>query len=62
MDVYEHRGNIILTDYRIKVIVRPNEEITVSRQKKIVANHISASKVLDPVEFDNPQYKPIKKK
>ena len=52
----------ILTDYNIKVVVKANDTIMINKQRKIVANHISASKIIDPSEFDNPEYKEIVKK
>ncbi len=61
MDVFEHSGALVFTDYNIKVVIEPNREIKINRLKKIVANHLSASKVIDKNEFLNGDYKVIRK-
>ena len=60
MDVYEHSGAFVFTDYKIKVVVTPNQRIKINRNKTIVANHTSSSRVIDINEFTNGDYKKIK--
>lgn len=51
MDAYVHTGAIIFTDYKNKFVLKPNEEVRISKEKVIVTNHISSSKVKDASDF-----------
>lgn len=59
MDIYTDGKAIIFTDYTNKFIMRPNVEIKLEGNKKIVTNHISSSRVIDHNEFNN-GYRKIK--
>ncbi len=60
MDIYAKDEQVFFTDYSNKYIVRFNRVIKMPNGKKIVANHISSSKIIDAKEFNN-GYKTIKK-
>ena len=60
MDVYERDGAFVFTDYKIKVVVTPNQRIKISRRQTIVANHTSSSRVIDANEFNLQEYKKIR--
>lgn len=62
MDVFENTGALVYTDYKIKVVIKPNQKIKINRKQTIVANHISASRVIDKKEFMNGVYREIRKK
>lgn len=51
MDVYIHTGALIFTDYRNKFVLQPNQKIKIGKDKIIVTNHVSSSKVKDASDF-----------
>lgn len=59
MDIYTDGKAVIFTDYSNKFIMRPNVEIKLEGNKKVVTNHISSSRVIDKNEFNN-GYRKIK--
>lgn len=59
MDVYVHTGALIYTDYKKKIVVKPEYKYKNS-DKQIIAFHVSSSLVTDKNAFGNPEYKKIK--
>lgn len=51
MDVFIHSGALVFTDYKNKFVLQPNQRIKINRDKTIVTNHISSSKVKDTSAF-----------
>lgn len=52
MDVYIHSGAIVFTDYKNKFVLQPNQKVKINREKTIVTNHLSSSRVKDKNAFD----------
>lgn len=52
MDVYIHSGAIVFTDYKNKFVLQPNQKVKINREKTIVTNHLSSSRVKDKNSFD----------
>lgn len=52
MDVYVHSGAIVFTDYKNKFVLQPNQKVKINREKTIVTNHLSSSRVKDKNAFD----------
>lgn len=52
MDVYIHSGALVFTDYKNKYVLQPNQSVKIDRNKTIVTNHMSSSKVKDRESFD----------
>lgn len=51
MDVFVHTGALVFTDYKNKYVVQPNQKVKINREKVIVTNHVSSSKVKDASDF-----------
>ncbi|SEA81022.1 hypothetical protein SAMN04487851_114116 [Prevotella sp. tc2-28] len=51
MDIYEHTGAIIFTDYKNMFVLKPNDRVTLANGKTIVTNHVSSSVVTDKKMF-----------
>lgn len=52
MDVYIHSEAIVFTDYKNKFVLQPNQKVKINREKTIVTNHLSSSRVKDKNSFD----------
>ena len=59
MELFYDGGSFIYTDRRTKYIIHPNYVIKSKNGKGRKVVFVTAGKVTDPNEFDNPKYKKV---